>query len=215
MLAAGKAIDPYWAVFVIHRSEETKELLEDYRIGDLIPADQDPFYAEYSKVDSGIAALFENDPVRDGSLIQRSERPCNAEAAVESLETFITPNEKFYVRNHLPVPKVDLEKFKVTLEGLGASEVKEYTLDELKKLPKTEIMATIQCAGNRRNEMHDVKPVKGLLWSLGAIGNATWAGIYINGQSIGVKLSDILNDSGYILDDNVQHVHFHGLEGIC
>lgn len=177
MLAAGKAIDPYWAVFIIHRSEETKELLEDYRIGDLIPADQDPFYSEYSKVDPGIAALFENDPVRDKSLIQRSERPCNAEAAVESLETFITPNEKFYVRNHLPVPKVEMDKFKVTVEGFGVSKVKEYTLEELKKFPKTEIMATIQCAGNRRNEMHDVKPVKGLLWSLGAIGNATWSGM--------------------------------------
>jgi sulfite oxidase len=205
MLAAGKAIDPYWSVFVIHQSVETKELLEDYRIGDLIPAEQDPFHETYSKVDPGIAALFENDPVRDESLIVRSERPYNAEAAMDSLEEFITPNEKFYVRNHLPVPKVELETFKVGIEGAGISTVKEYSLEDLKKFPKTEIVATIQCAGNRRNEMHNVKPVKGLLWSLGAIGNAKWAG---------VKLSDILEDAGYKPNDTVQHVHFHGMEGM-
>jgi sulfite oxidase len=213
LLAAGKAIDPYWAVFIIHKSEETKELLEEYRIGDLLPADEDPSYHEYSKVDPGIAALFENEPVRDDSLIARSERPYNAEAAMESLDPFITRNEKFYVRNHLPVPKIELDNFKVTVEGLGISQVKEYTLEDLKKFPKTEITATIQCAGNRRNEMHNVKPVKGLLWSLGAIGNAKWSGIYFD-LNLGVMLSDILKDSGYKPDDKVQHVHFHGLEGI-
>ena len=175
-MAAGKAIDPYWGVFLIHQSPETKELLEDYRIGDLLPADQDPFYEEYTRVDPGIALLFENEPQRDKTLIPRAERPYNAEAAVDSLESFVTSNEKFYVRNHLPVPKIELEKFKVTVEGLGISQVKEYSLEDLKMFPKTDIMAAIQCAGNRRNEMHNTKPVKGLLWSLGAIGNASWSG---------------------------------------
>ena len=42
-------------------------------------------------------------------------------------------------------------------------------------------------AGNRRNEMKAIKPVKGLEWDIGAIGNAQWGG---------VKLRDVLLHAG-------------------
>ena len=175
LLAAGKAIDPYWAVFVIHQSAETKELLESYRIGDLLDAKEDPSFVPTS-IDPGLQKLFENDPERHPSLIKRSERPCNAESASESLEPFVTPNQLFFVRHHLPVPKIDPESFVLEIEGPDID--RKYTLDDLKsKFEKTDVMATLQCAGNRRNDMHEVKPVKGLLWNVGAIGNAVWSGI--------------------------------------
>ena len=61
-------------------------------------------------------------------------------------------------------------------------------------------MATIQCAGNRRNEMTRVKPVKGGKWDAGAISNAEWKGVY---------LRDVLRDLGYhSKTEEVQHVHF-------
>jgi len=44
--------------------------------------------------------------------------------------------------------------------------------------------------GNRRNEMKAIKPVKGLEWDIGAIGNATWGG---------VKLRDVLLYAGACL----------------
>ena len=31
--------------------------------------------------------------------------------------------------------------------------------------------------GNRRFEMHQIKPIKGLPWKGGAIGNAKWGGV--------------------------------------
>lgn len=37
MLAAGKSIAPYWAMYAVHKTEATKELLEEYRIGNLPP----------------------------------------------------------------------------------------------------------------------------------------------------------------------------------
>lgn len=177
LLAAGKAIDPYWAVFAIHNSQETKDLLEGYRIGSLLPADKDPTFDPNQAPDPGLASLFANDPERHPSLITRSARPRNAEAAPESLESFITPNALFYVRNHLPVPQVRPEEYSLEIDGPGIPIDQKYSLQDLKdKFPKTEVMATIQCAGNRRAAMHEVKPVKGLLWDLGAIGNAVWAG---------------------------------------
>lgn len=36
----------------------------------------------------------------------------------------------------------------------------KYSLDELMAFPSTTVEATIQCAGNRRNEMSKIKAVK-------------------------------------------------------
>ena len=52
LLASGKSIDPFWAVFSVHGTPETKELLEYYRIGDLIPRENDPTALQI--VDQGI-----------------------------------------------------------------------------------------------------------------------------------------------------------------
>ena len=37
--------------------------------------------------------------------------------------------------------------------------------------------ATLQCAGNRRDELDAVDEVEGTKWQLGAIGNAIWRGV--------------------------------------
>jgi sulfite oxidase len=39
----------------------------------------------------------------------------------------------------------------------------------------------MQCAGNRRVDLQQVRPVSGNLWSVGAIGNAEWTGITLAG----------------------------------
>jgi sulfite oxidase len=116
LLAAGKAVDPFWAIFSIHGTESTKALIENYRIGDLLPLEADDT-AKDQPSSTGLEALFSNEPVRDPSLIVHSTRPCNAESAMSSLESFITPNDKFYVRNHLPVPDIDPNTFKLEIEG--------------------------------------------------------------------------------------------------
>ncbi|KAI8920476.1 Oxidoreductase, molybdopterin-binding domain-containing protein [Entophlyctis helioformis] len=192
LLAAGQAIDPFWAVFSIHATPETRQLLED----------------------KGIEKLFANEPVRHKSLRVRSARPCNAEAAPESLVPFVTPNDLFFVRNHLPVPVIDPATYSLEIDGPGIPDGFSLSLDDLKtKFPRVDVMVTLQCAGNRRKEMHDVKPVKGLQWESGAISNAVWTG---------VRLRDVLAASGYAVPDlastdplpgNIAHVHFGGAEG--
>lgn len=219
LLAAGQAIDPFWHVFSIHNSTETLELLETYRIGTLLPINLDKT-AALVPPPKGLEKLFANEPERDLSLIVKSARPCNAQASLKSLETKITPNRKFFVRNHLPVPLVTPAEFRLEISGPGIPDDFSVSLDELKALPSESIEVTLQCAGNRRAEMHAVRPVKGLLWSSGAISNAVWTG---------VRLSHVLRLAGYTIipeqsgtisnvtqssrNDDIKHVHFGGLDG--
>lgn len=78
------------------------------------------------------------------------------------------------------------------------------TLDDLKtKYPKHSVTMTLQCAGNRRSEMHAEREVKGLQWTNCAISTATWSG---------AKLSDVLRDISAKEGPDSVHVQFIGLD---
>lgn len=112
-------------------------------------------------------------------------------------------SEIFYIRNHLPVPKVNISEYELEVEVEGKDSAKSFTFDELKKkYPKTEVVAAIMCGGNRRSEMAHIKEIKGLTWSAGAVGNAVWGG---------VRLCDVLKEMG-VKSDEVSHVQFEGLD---
>ncbi|KAJ3031370.1 hypothetical protein HDV00_008370 [Rhizophlyctis rosea] len=215
-MAAGKSIDPFWSVFTIHHSPETYDILEQYRIGDLTP-DDDPALAEemHKKEVEALGQLFANDPKRDPSLIVRSAQPCNAETPKPELSAhFVTPNYKFYVRNHLPVPHVDEEDFALEVEGPGITDGFRLSLEDLKsRFRRTDVMVTMQCAGNRRKDMKDQqpKPVKGLGWEEGAIGNAVWGGVLL--RDILASAGYPVNDLGRMAEDGVEHVVFDAMDG--
>lgn len=60
------------------------------------------------------------------------------------------------MRNHLPVPHIDVEDYNLEIGGIGLRET-SLTLDDLKtKFPKVSVTAAIQCAGNRRADMTKV-----------------------------------------------------------
>ena len=109
------------------------------------------------------------------------------------------------VRSHLPVPDVDPSEYKLEVEGLGCKNI-SLSLEDLKtKFPKTTIVATVQCGGNRRLEMKSRKNLKGLNWRGGAIGNGEWTG---------VRLVDVLKEAGFNEDKtpSARHVIFEGLD---
>ena len=85
----------------------------------------------------------------------RSQRPMNAETPKELLAAaLITPNQLFYIRNHLPVPEVDEDAFRLSVGGEGARCL-ELSLEELKaRFKKHSVTATVQCAGNRRSDLN-------------------------------------------------------------
>ncbi|CAK0769681.1 hypothetical protein CVIRNUC_003692 [Coccomyxa viridis] len=195
MMAAGGAIDPFWAMYAQHKTAEVRELLEGYRIGNLVGGAQQTYGDPYA-----------NEPKRHGALIVRSQQPFNAETPVEFLsQAKLTPNDLFYVRNHLPVPKVDSESWKVSVKGEGMRQV-ELSLEDLEsKFKKHTVTCTLQCTGNRRDMFNGVKSVQGLEWSAGAIGTAEFAG---------ARLSDVLAYAGLTEDSlgEVEHIQFEGLD---
>src|SRR5712691_8850400 len=105
-------------------------------------------------------------------LIVRSAKPLNAEPALEDLVAdWITPVEKFYVRNHGPIPKVDPDSVRLSVEGLIDKPLQLSMAELVERFPAVKAIATLTCAGNRRSEFQGPK-ITGVAWGPGAIGNA-------------------------------------------
>lgn len=199
LLAAGKALEPFWALYAIHGQEHVLEILSEYKVGILRAEDS-------KKEDIKTADPYSSDPPRHPVLRVNSLKPFNAESPPALLtDSYITPSAIFFKRNHFPVPRVDPETYRLNIEGLPGGAV-SLTLDDLKsRFPKRTVTATIQCAGNRRSDMSKVKQVKGLNWGISAIGNATWSGAY---------LRDVLYHYGFSPEvaAKAHHVQFEGLD---
>ncbi|XP_011003917.1 PREDICTED: sulfite oxidase [Populus euphratica] len=124
------------------------------------------------------------EPPRHPSLQINSKYPFNAEPPRSALiSSYVTPVDLFYKRNHGPIPVVDdIERYSVLIRGL-IDNPRELFMRDIKMLPKYNVTATLQCAGNRRTAMSKVKTVKGVGWDVSAIGNGVWGG---------AKLADVL-----------------------
>ena len=116
---------------------------------------------------------------------------------------FVTPTELFFVRNHTRIPHLQLDSYRLSVRGLVSREL-SLSLDDIKKkFERRTLVATLQCAGNRRKELVGYKPIDdGLAWDIEAIGTAEWTG---------VRLGDILTSAG-ISDESAAHVAFLGLD---
>ena len=117
-------------------------------------------------------------------LIVRSTRPEDLETPVGLLNTWITPNDLFYVRHHTYAAKVNASEWKLTVDGEVATPL-SLTLDDLKKMPKVSVTVTLECAGNGRAFFDP--PVAGIQWEKGAVGTAKFSG---------VRLADVLKKAG-------------------
>src|SRR5437016_3731202 len=82
---------------------------------------------------------------RDSGLIPRQKNPDNLEFPFATLDSYITPNEKFYVRNHFPQPKVEVDSWKLKVEG-AVERPQQMTFEELRKMPARTVTATLECA---------------------------------------------------------------------
>jgi sulfite oxidase len=111
-------------------------------------------------------------------LVIRQEDPLNAGPPPDRLlGGDLTPVDLFYVRNHGAVPEVDRAGYWLTVDGLVRRPFR-ISLEELQRLPRVTVAATLQCAGNRRSEMMAVKEIPNELgWGAEAIGTADWGGV--------------------------------------
>lgn len=198
MMAAGASVDVFWELYAVHKSKTVLSLLESYRIGNLAEEDRESSPSTFDH--------WSQEPARHHLLTPRSQRPFNAEPPPELLvENHLTPNQLFFVRNHLPVPLVDEKDYRLEIQGIGLKKPVSLTLKDLKtKFPTKTVTTTIQCAGNRRSEMNKVKEVKGLFWSHAALSTASWTG---------VRLKDVLKYcKADMTRESLKHIQFEGLD---
>ena len=203
------------------------EWIETHRIGNLTGED-----AVRSRKETGqIGDMFASDPIRHKDLLPATSKPFNGEPRIELLtQDYITPNHLFYARCHLAVPDIDPEEYRLIISGPGIKSdrkigkhgkkkgKRKFTLHDLKtKFKKHEVVTTLQCAGNRREDLHD-KEHKIFIaphWVVGAMSTAKWGG---------VKLRDVLEECGIDVDDialgkadppgGVQHLQLEGYDHV-
>ncbi|CAH0592740.1 unnamed protein product [Chrysodeixis includens] len=184
--AGGLSIEPFWNVYGMHKTQDIYKLLESYRIGNL---------HEDDIVDHTDEELWVKEPFRDKRLIVKTSKPFNAEIPAKmQIAYFDTPNELFYVRQHMPVPDLDAEQHRLqVIIKDGRTRTLDFSLKQLQMFPKGSVRAALMCAGNRRSEMNEqVKPVRGISWQGGAISNALWEGVFLRDVLLycGVDASD-------------------------
>ena len=136
-------------------------------------------------------------------LLVWAPEPFNAEPPVQLLrQSFVTPLDLFYVRNHGAVPEVDPASYRLSVRGLVVREL-ELRLEDLKqRFRRITLGATLSCAGNRRSQLIEAAPIAGELpWRDGAIGHGNWTG---------ARLADVLAVAG--LEPGAHHAAFVGLD---
>ncbi len=99
----------------------------------------------------------------------------------------ITPNNEFYVTHYSSVPEVDLENWRLQVDG-EVERALSLAIEDISELPQTDDYNTLLCIGN------------GIGGDL--IGNAKWKG---------VRMRDVLELAG--LKDTAQELVLHGADG--
>jgi len=227
LMAAGGPVEPHWHLYRQHfASDLPMRLLEPLAIGTLRESDQDAVDDKMEEIMEHEVDPYEFEPDRktvitdkDGAEYRmkvHSDKPMNAEVPEHLLtKSYLTPSHLFYMRHHHPVPylsqkQIDNYKLVIDLSELGGGTI-GLSLDELKSLPKEEIIMTMQCSGNRRSGYNVFEKTSGTTWGQGAISTAKWGG---------VRLSELLKNAGMGAPieardkGGIQHVRFGAVDGV-
>lgn len=135
---------------------------------------------------------------RDDMVVHEQE-PYNAEPPPAALAgRALTALDAFYSRNHGPIPSVDRQTWRLEVGGLVTHRL-YLSVDQLRsRYEEQTLVATLQCAGNRRKDLLEFGDIPGEApWGAAAISTAEWTG---------VRLSDVLSDAG--LHPDAKHVEF-------
>jgi DMSO/TMAO reductase YedYZ molybdopterin-dependent catalytic subunit len=134
-------------------------------------------------------------------LIVRSFRFFDLETPVEYFDTWLTPAEHFFVRNHMHEPvTLDAARWTLTISG-EVENPTTVTLADLAKLERHSVVNTLECAGNGR--AFQAPKVPGVQWQKGAVST---------GRFSGPRLRDVLQKAG--IKATGKHVAFRGLDEV-
>ena len=135
---------------------------------------------------------------REDMIVHETE-PYNAEPPRSALAgRLLTSIETFYARNHGRIPCIHPDAWQLRIDGL-VEHPDTLSLMRLRtEFEHREVIATLQCAGNRRADLMAVRDIPGhAAWKAGAISTARWTG---------VSLADVLARAG--LTPGAAHVAF-------
>jgi DMSO/TMAO reductase YedYZ molybdopterin-dependent catalytic subunit len=107
-------------------------------------------------------------------MIIRQKEPKNLEAPFDQIDSYLTPNELFYIRSHFPIPNLDRASYQLRIDGAVRRPL-ALSYEELRSMRSETRVATLECAGNSRVFL--VPQVQGAQWELGAVSNAEWTGV--------------------------------------
>jgi DMSO/TMAO reductase YedYZ molybdopterin-dependent catalytic subunit len=107
----------------------------------------------------------------------------------ETLDTWLTPQDQAFNVQHYGIPEFEVKNFKLEITGLVAKPM-TLTMNELKALPKTDQLMTLECSGNGSS--------KGFM---NAVYNSRW---------IGTPLAPLLEKCG--IDPKAKEVVFLGMD---
>ena len=107
-------------------------------------------------------------------LVVVLSEPLCAESSLELQQDGLTPLSAFYIRNNFPIPTPATH---LTVGG-AVKRPLSFAAEDLRRLPRRRLTATLECAGNGRAFMNP--PVPGEPWRLGAVSTAAWEGVSLS-----------------------------------
>jgi DMSO/TMAO reductase YedYZ molybdopterin-dependent catalytic subunit len=131
--------------------------------------------------------MSKQEPRGNPGLITRVTRPFDAETRVQEFASYLTPNDRFFVRSHFgppPPEQITASVWRLHVKGLVDRPL-DLGLKDLAKFDRVSLTAVVQCSGNGRAFHRPRAP--GVQWERGAVGNAKWTG---------VRLRDVLSHVG-------------------
>lgn len=232
LLAVGKDVGDFWNVYRSHyKSDTVKELLKEMEVGTLAEEDYKRELEEANKK-SDVTNVYRDDPILSPIMKVYSKEPINAESPLSlATDSWTTPNDLFFVRNHHPVEnlsdknyyiKISIDnkikndqnvqkilKFNqikhqdnknIQLENPKSPSFDENSLllisqEELKKkFREHSVVSTVQCGGNRRQALSNIKKTSGTDWT-NAISTAKFTGIYLKDllEEVGIT-EELINE---------------------
>lgn len=108
------------------------------------------------------------------SLIVLAEKPMVAETPLAVQDEQLTPNPRFFIRNHFGIPTLEASAWRLDIGGT-VSQPRSLSLADLRKLPARRIQATMECAGNGRSFFPP--PTEGNQFGYGAVSTSSWTGV--------------------------------------
>lgn len=145
---------------------------------------------------SGVSTAPPDYPHDD--LVILAKQPLVAETRLDLQSEKVTPNDRWFIRNHYDVPRLDATSWRLSIKG-GVDRPRQLSLDDLRALPSRQIPAVLECAGNARSFLPP--PTEGNPFNYGAVSAASFTG---------VALADVLSSAG--LRNGVREIVFRGAD---